>query len=149
MKTRKIVQSLVSAMLIWGSAPSVEARSLVKQIDGLVGPSGVVLDVGASSNGAPPHTAHFSSSSLATTGLLVKMLSSNAAEFPAISTPPGLTFRYDPDTQLFERSSTSLGPVFVERAQTLGRGKFDLGVSYLFIDFEEWQGNDLDRLTFP
>lgn len=148
MKTRNLVQSLVCVALVCGGAPSVEARSLAKQIDGFFGPSGILLDVGASPSGAPPHTAHFTSSSLATAGLLVKLLSSNAAEFPAISTAPGLTFRYDPDTQLFERSSASLGPVFVERAQTLGRGKFDLGFSYLFIDFEEWQGNDLDRLTF-
>jgi hypothetical protein len=146
---RNIVQSLRCATLLWGGAPSVEARSLAKQIDEFFGPSGVVLDVGISPSGIPPHTAHFNSSSLATAGLLVKLLSSNAAEFPAISTAPGLTYRYDPDTQLFERSSASLGPVFVERAQTLGRGKFDLGVSYLFLDFKEWQGNDLDRLTFP
>jgi len=143
------VQSLVGAALVWGNVLSVEAKSLTKQIDGFFGPSGVMLDVGASPSGVPPHTAHFTSSSLATAGLLVKLLASNASAFPAISTAPGLTFRYDSDTQLFERSSASLGPVFVERAQTLGRGKFDLGVSYLFIDFEEWMGNDLDRLTFP
>jgi len=61
---------------------------------------------------------------------------------------PGLTFRYDPQAQLFERSSASLGPVFVEQAQTLGRGKLDLGFSYLFIDFDKLNGEDLDRLMF-
>ena len=148
MKTRYIVRSLACAILVWGAAPSVEARSLAKQIDEFFGPSGILLDVGDSSGGGSLHSTQFTSSSLATLGILVKMLSSNAVEVPAISTAPGLTFRYDPDTQLFERSTTSLGPVFVERAQTMGRRKFALGFSYLFVDFDEWKGIDLDHLTF-
>lgn len=118
MKTRYIVRSLACAILVWGAAPGVEARSLAKQIDEFFGPSGILLDVGDSPGGGSLHSTQFTSSSLATLGILVKMLSSNAVEVPAISTAPGLTFRYDPDTQLFERSTTFLGPVFVERALT-------------------------------
>src|SRR5215475_2440089 len=148
MNTQNGMRILIGMVWIWGSVSNAEAHSLTQQINGLFGPFGIVLDVRPSPSGEPPHTAHFTSSSLATTGLLVKMLSSNAAEFPAISTAPGLTFRYDPDTQLFERSAVSLGPVFVEPARTLGRGKIDFGFSYLFVDFETWQGSDLDHLSF-
>jgi hypothetical protein len=148
MKARDIVQTFVCAAVVWGAAQRVEARSLTRQIEGFFGPSGIVLDVGASPTGEPLQTAQFSSASLATLGLVVQMLSSNAVEVPAISTAPGLTYRYDPENQLFERSSVSLGPVFVERAHTLGRGKFDLGFSYLLADFEEWKGIELDQLAF-
>ena len=81
---------------------------------------------------------------LATLGLLVKQLAPSAADFPAISTVPGFTYRYNPQIDEFERSSASLGPVFVERAHTLGQGKFDLGFSYLFVDFDELKTR-LDR----
>jgi hypothetical protein len=46
---------------------------------------------------------------------LVQQLAPGAADFPAVSTVPGLTFRYNPELQAFERSSGSLGPVYVER----------------------------------
>jgi hypothetical protein len=80
---------------------------------------------------------------------ITQQLSSNTTDFPAISTTPGLTFRYDPQTQLFERSSTSLGPVFVERGRTIGRGKFEFGVSYLFIDFDQLNGEDVTDFGGP
>ncbi|MGE4092998.1 MAG: hypothetical protein AB7G75_19385, partial [Candidatus Binatia bacterium] len=70
-------------------------------------------------------------------------------DFPAVSTAPGLTFRYDPATQLFERSTTSLGPVFVERARTIGQGKFEVGASYIYIDFTELDGRTVDGLFLP
>lgn len=78
---------------------------------------------------------------------ITQQLSSNVADFPAVSTAPGITFSYDPGTQLFERSSTSLGPVFVERARTIGQGKFEFGASYLFIDFTELDGRNVDGFT--
>ena len=80
---------------------------------------------------------------------ITQQLSANVSDFPAVSTTPGITFSYDPGTQLFERSSTSLGPVFVERARTIGKGKFELGASYLFIDFTELDGRDVDGFALP
>lgn len=133
---------LTAIALLAGSA---EARSLSDRISLLYGDRGIEADVDSA---AIPHRAHFTSTSLATLGLLVKQLSSSAADFPAISTVPGFTYRYNTQLQVFERSSTSLGSTFVERPQTLGQGKIDFGFSYLFVDFEELNGKDLDRLSF-
>lgn len=146
MRGKSIVRSLVCTALVWGVAAGVEARSLSQQVDSLFGDKGIELS-NVTVNGVL-HDAHFTSASLATLGLLVKQLAPSAADFPAISTVPGFTYRYNPQLSVFERSSASLGPVFVERPQTLGRGKFDLGVSYLFVDFDELNGKDLDRLAF-
>jgi len=148
MKAGRIVLSLVGAALIGGTTTSAEARSLAKQVDSFFGPGGLALDVRHADPTIPPHTAHFSSSTLTTLGLLIEQFVPQAADFPAISMAPGLTFRYDSQAQLFERVASSLGPVFVERAQTLGQGNFELGVSYLFIDFDQLDGNDLDRIGF-
>jgi hypothetical protein len=147
-KITSVVWGIVCAALILARVPGVEARSLSNQIDELFGERGITLDVEAKKSGGISHRAHFSGSSLATLGLLVKQLAPSAADFPAISTVPGFTYRYNPQLLSFERSSSLLGPVFVERPQTLGRGKFDFGFSYLFVDFDELNGQDLDGLTF-
>lgn len=125
-----------------GAAP---AGSLSDGISTAFGELGVEADV---DQNATPHRAHFTSSSLATFGLLVEELSSQAADFPAISTVPGFAYRYDPKLEVFEPARGTLGPVYVERARTLGRGKLDFGISYLYADFDEVNGEDLDDLSF-
>lgn len=128
-------------------AGNASADSLSNQLNFIFGQQGITL----TEQGAPggvPHTAHYTSSSLAALGVLVQQLAPSAADFPAISTVPGVTFRYNPAIQTFERSSGSLGPVYVERPQTLGRGKFDFGVNYLYVDFDELDGDELDGLAF-
>ena len=70
----------------------------------------------------PPHTAHFQSASLQQLGILTSTLSAEAADFPAISTVPGFTYRYDEKLQVFEPVTGSLGPIFVERPETVGKG---------------------------
>lgn len=134
-------------LLLVGVATNSHAKSLTDQFSTLFGPRGIVL--------RPPndprfisHVAHFSSASAATFGLLTQQLAPSAADFPAISTTPGFTFRYDSQLQAFQRSSGSLGPVYIERPQTLGRGKFDIGISYLSVDFDQLNGRDLKGLRF-
>jgi hypothetical protein len=43
-------------------------------------------------------------------------------------------------------TSSSFGPVFAERAQTLGRGRFDAGFNYSMLSFNKLRGVPLDRL---
>ena len=71
---------------------------------------------------------------------------SRSIDFFATATSPGFTYRYDPELDLYERSSVSLGPAFLQRADTAGKGRFDLGVTYLYADFVELDGDDLDGL---
>jgi hypothetical protein len=46
-----------------------------------------------------------------------------------------------------ERAPGSLGSVLIDRAETVGRRQFDVGLSYAFFDFNELNGTDLDGLT--
>ena len=140
---RTIGVVLLGMILNLGQTGAVEAKDLSK---GIVDATTIRLDVNPVNS--VPHQAHFTSASVATFGLLVKQLAPSAADFPAISTVPGFTFHYNPQLQVFERSSSSLGPVYVERPQTLGAGKFDLGVSYLSVSFEDLDGKSLDQLKF-
>jgi len=145
MMRAKIMVGVVFATFVAGSSGLAEARGLTDRISFLFGDRGVEADV---DDNAIPHRAHFTDTSLATLGLLVKQMAASAADFPAISTVPGFTYQFNTQLQVFERSSSSLGSVFVERPETLGRGKVDFGFSYLFIDFDELNGKNLDHLSF-
>jgi hypothetical protein len=68
------------------------------------------------------------------------------ADFPATATTPSFSYEFNPETGTFERLSLSLGPAFAERAETVGRGRFDIGVVYLFANFKTLDGNSLEGL---
>ncbi|MDQ3581516.1 MAG: transporter [Pseudomonadota bacterium] len=151
MKAHRIAMGILGALVCKLGAEARADSSLADQLNFLYGDFGIKLteQEQTSPPGVTiPHTAHFTSESLATLGLLVQTLAPATADFPAISTVPGLSYRYNPDLQAFERSSGSLGPVYVERPQTVGRGKLDIGIAYLHIDFDELNGDELDGLAF-
>lgn len=68
-------------------------------------------------------------------------------QFPLASVAPAFTYRYNPALSVFERTTGVPGPLFSERAITLGRGQFNFGVGYSFIDFDDLNGRNLDNLT--
>ncbi len=72
---------------------------------------------------------------------IIKRAAIRGADFPVASTTPGFVYRYDPEVGMFERSD-SLGPVFLERSDTIGKGRVDLGFSYLYTDLTEFDGED-------
>lgn len=144
---RMTAVALAGAMLCAG-VEAARADSLSSELGSLYGPSGITLDVQPINPQFPPHTAHFHSATLQALGLLTAQLSSQAADFPAISTVPGLTYRYNPDLQVFEPMRGTLGSVYVERPQTLGRGRFEFGAAYAYVSFAELDGRGLDRQTF-
>ena len=68
-------------------------------------------------------------------------------DFPATATTPGFTYQYDPALGDFRRTSVSLGPAFLERADTVGQGRFDVGLSMLYAAPDEIDGDSLDGST--
>ena len=49
-------------------------------------------------------------------------LNTEKGSFPVSSTGGGFTFQYDSELEVFTRTADSLGPIFAERAPTLGKG---------------------------
>jgi hypothetical protein len=142
-----VVGGLVGTLL-WMAPQAARAASLVDKLDGLFGQTGITLDVRPINPAFPPHTAHFQSASLQQLGILTSTLAAEASDFPAISTVPGFTYRYDEKLQVFEPVKGNFGSIFVERPETLGQGKFEFGLSYAYVDFKELNGTDLDNLDF-
>ncbi len=70
-----------------------------------------------------------------------------ANQIPALSTSAGYTYNWNPELEVLERSAKTFGPIFSERAVTLGRNKFNLNVSYTYIKFDEFNGKNLDKIV--
>jgi hypothetical protein len=68
-----------------------------------------------------------------------------ATDFPATTTTPGMAFWFDPESGAFERRPGPLGPAFLERAETVGKGRAELATSYLFARFIRFDGQNLSE----
>ena len=76
---------------------------------------------------------------------IVQRLALRGIDFPVIATAPAFTYRFNLELGVPERSSESLGPVFVERADTVGERRIDVGFSYLYADLTRFDGHDFGR----
>lgn len=101
-----------------------------------------------SSGTAALHGDHFiPASSEANTALLSffnTTIASNVANFPLSSTVASKTFRFVDGVPT--PTSNSFGPIFAERAQTIGRGRLNAGLIYSRLRFAEIRGVDLDNV---
>jgi hypothetical protein len=73
-------------------------------------------------------------------------IATQLAILPIISPASGFTYKYDSGTGAFERSTTTFGPIYTERAETIGRGKVYFGTSYQRFRFDSLDGIDLHNV---
>jgi hypothetical protein len=93
------------------------------------------------------HQAHFVDSSFElrlageqiNTAILAQLTS-----YPVGSSSGGFTFTFDPALGVMTRSTDSFGPIFAERADTIGKGKWSFALRYLAYDFDSIDGLDLE-----
>ena len=70
-------------------------------------------------------------------------------QFPFSSVSPAFTYRYSPAVDIWERATSVPGPLFSERALTLGKGKFNFGIGYAYSHFQDLNGTSLHMLLNP
>jgi hypothetical protein len=96
------------------------------------------------------HGSHFVPAAVASNGTVISFLTnsigSNVANVPVSATSGGSTFSFEGGVPV--RTSTSAGPIFGERAQTLGRGRILVGLARTGAHFKALRGVDLDNLRF-
>ncbi|HZI75085.1 MAG TPA: hypothetical protein VFD73_13880, partial [Gemmatimonadales bacterium] len=96
------------------------------------------------------HGNHFVPAAVASNGTIISFLTnsigSNVANVPVSATSGGTTFSFQGGVPT--RTSTSAGPIFGERAQTLGRGRVLASLSRTGVRFKTLRGVDLDHLRF-
>jgi uncharacterized membrane protein YgcG len=93
----------------------------------------------------PSHAAHFKPSpeQLQTPVQFNQQLVTLLSSLPFGSSSGGFTYNYDPSVGTFSRSSESFGPLFAERALTIGRERGSLGVSYQRSTYDTFEGKNL------
>src|SRR5262245_29678843 len=69
-----------------------------------------------------------------------------ASTYPVASASSGETYAYNPALDTFERQPGVAGPIFGERAETIGRGQLNVAASYSYVRFSTINGDDLDHL---
>ncbi len=95
------------------------------------------------------HGDHFIPSESEANGAVLEFfnntIASNIAHFPLSSTVSSQTFVFQGGVPT--PTSGSFGPIFSERAPTLGRGRFNAGFSYSHLSFARMRGMPLSDLT--
>jgi hypothetical protein len=71
------------------------------------------------------------------------LIGAQVSSFPLGSSAGGFTFTFDPALGSFSRVSPSFGPVFSERALTIGRRRLNVGVNYQRGTFDNLERKDL------
>jgi hypothetical protein len=109
----------------------------------LFGSTGLTLN----STGRFPHYAHFIGAAQTTLNQsLGTAIATQLAILPIISPASGFTYKYNSAVGAFERSTTTFGPIYTERAETIGRGTVYFGVSYQRFRFDKLDGIDLRKV---
>jgi hypothetical protein len=147
---------VTSAMLLVATSP-LPAQSLRDQLSDLFifGEGHDPLFLGGTGDPNNPetvriHGSHFVPAAVASNGTIISFLTnsigSNVANVPLSATSGGSTFSFEGGVPV--RTSTSAGPIFGERAQTLGRGRVLAGLSRTGVNFKTIRGVDLSRVRF-
>jgi Putative MetA-pathway of phenol degradation len=120
------------------------AENLDTLIPGLYGGDGITL-AGADGGPFPSHAPHFLVASADSFNHLNDIISAQIGAIPFASSGAGFAFRYDEDLGTFVQVAQSFGPIYAERAETIGKGRFNANLSFTAFKYDEFLGDDLDR----
>src|SRR5215470_8679114 len=70
-----------------------------------------------------------------------------ASTYPVASASAGVTYVYDPAVDTFVRRAGVAGPIFGERAETIGKGIFNLSTSFSYVHLTTINGDSLENLV--
>ncbi|MDQ6893975.1 MAG: hypothetical protein M3167_14985 [Acidobacteriota bacterium] len=81
----------------------------------------------------PPHTADFveaDNRQLLALEQFNTQIANQLSSFPLASSGGGFTYRFDPQLGVLTRTTGSFGTIYTERADTIGKGRFNLGLNF-------------------
>jgi hypothetical protein len=98
------------------------------------------------------HSAHFSpfavadieNPAVAIVDGFNKLMVVQLSTFPIGSSAGGFSYAFDPTLGTLRRASSSFGPLFAERAATIGRGRMSVGFNYQHASYNKFEGSNLD-----
>lgn len=133
----RIIGSLVLSVLwaapVWAQN---QPSSLATLFEEVYGPRGLVVASEDVQVDGTNHAAHFNSAFQSDFRLVNIALTSQLAAIPLPSPASGFTYRFDPTTGTFQRSTRSFGPILADRGETIGRGRLAFGFSHQYFSFD-------------
>jgi hypothetical protein len=75
------------------------------------------------------------------------LASTVASVYPVASASSSVTYVYNPTLETFERHTRVLGPLFGERAETIGAKQINVALSYSYVNITGINGQNLDTLV--
>jgi hypothetical protein len=93
------------------------------------------------------HSVHFQDSSLASFVPLTSAIGSALSQLPLTSPASGFTFSFNSSLGVYARTTENFGPILSERADTIGKHKLFVGVSYQYFNFDEVDGVNLHHFA--
>jgi hypothetical protein len=79
----------------------------------------------------------------ATSSTISRALLANLATLPVTSTSGAFLYRLNPDIGTVERATQNFGPLFLQRAITVGRGNAGVGLTFQHLRFTSLDGRNL------
>ena len=142
------VTCLAAALIVAAPAPvaaqaTADAAGLATLIENVFGPRGLTVASEAALPDGSTHSAHFNSAFQSNFGRFNIAIASQLSSLPLPSPASGFTYRFNPSTGTFTRSTQSFGPILADRAETIGRGKVLVGYSMQAFSFDSLDGVDL------
>lgn len=129
--------SLLWAAPAWSQG---QPSSLATLFGEVYGPRGLVVASQDVQVDGSNHAAHFNSAFQSEFRLVNIALTSQLAAIPLPSPASGFTYRFDPATGTFQRSTRSFGPILADRGETIGRGRLAFGFSHQYFSFDHLDG---------
>src|SRR5437879_105266 len=74
------------------------------------------------------------------------LANSVASTYPIASASSGVTYVYDPSVDALVRQAGVAGPIFGERAETIGKGVFNLSASFSYVHLTTINGDSMENL---
>jgi len=144
---RQCVLTLALATLVALPAASfAQSQKLAHLLPTLYGSQGLIVDSAAPLPDGSTHSAHFNNAFHSRFTQFNAALASQISALPFPAPSSGFTYTMDPSLGVFTRSTQSFGPIMVERAETVGKGKYAAGFAVQRFSFDSIEGIDLGAL---
>jgi hypothetical protein len=147
--TRTIVAGLLVILAVAHGAAAQEESST--NLSSLL-PELILREIRLPTSAGLSHAAHFSpftanelqNPAVAVVDGFNQLMVVQLSTFPIGSSAGGFSYAFDPTLGTLRRSSNSFGPLFAERAATIGRGRFAAGFNYQHASYDKFEGSNLD-----
>ncbi len=112
----------------------------------LFGPRGLIVDSEATLPGEQLHSAHFNSNFQSNFRQFSTALVGQLVSLPLPSPAGGFTYEFDATLGVFQRTTTSFGPILADRADTIGARRVSVGFAFQRYKYDTIEGIDLQRV---